>query len=186
MTLPSVVRLSLVRTNAGPLPGLTCWNSTILKIIPSTSMWVPFLNWLVLITPGRLASRISDICGRGATWGTREGRVSRDQPRARTVASWARGRAGIPASPFRQANGEEHGPALRAGPHTVRKQRAAFDRRVQPRPAGPPARARGGRGRHAQAAAGRGRAATRRGPGTAGRRARRRHARARPRRRAGR
>src|SRR3954468_21058245 len=49
MTLPSVVRLSLVRTNAGPLPGLTCWNSTILKIVPSTSMCVPFLNWLVLI-----------------------------------------------------------------------------------------------------------------------------------------
>src|SRR3954452_14939022 len=49
MTLPSVVRLSLVRTNAGPLPGLTCWNSTILKIVPSTSMWVPFLNWFVLI-----------------------------------------------------------------------------------------------------------------------------------------
>src|SRR3954451_15848241 len=49
MTLPSVVRLSLVRTKAGPLPGLTCWNSTILKIVPSTSMWVPFLNWLVEI-----------------------------------------------------------------------------------------------------------------------------------------
>src|SRR4051794_39840268 len=49
MTLPSVVRLSFVRTNAGPLPGLTCWNSTILKIVPSTSMWVPFLNWLVEI-----------------------------------------------------------------------------------------------------------------------------------------
>jgi hypothetical protein len=32
------------------LPGLTCWNSTILKIVPSTSMWLPFLNWLVLRT----------------------------------------------------------------------------------------------------------------------------------------
>src|SRR5919202_1755764 len=51
MTAPSVVRLSLVRTNAPPLPGLTCWNSTILKTVPSTSIWVPFLNWLVLITP---------------------------------------------------------------------------------------------------------------------------------------
>src|SRR4051794_2349296 len=49
MTLPSVVRLSLVRTKAGPLPGLTCWNSTILKIVPSTSMCVPFLNWFVEI-----------------------------------------------------------------------------------------------------------------------------------------
>jgi hypothetical protein len=28
---------------------LTCWNSTTLKIVPSTSMWTPFLNWLVLI-----------------------------------------------------------------------------------------------------------------------------------------
>src|SRR3954468_13044276 len=58
ITLPSVVRLSLVRTNAGPLPGLTCWNSTILKIVPSTSMCVPFLNWLVLIIgwKGREAS----------------------------------------------------------------------------------------------------------------------------------
>src|SRR4051794_27998641 len=56
ITLPSVVRLSFVRTNAGPLPGLTCWNSTILKIVPSTSMWVPFLNWLVLITASRLAA----------------------------------------------------------------------------------------------------------------------------------
>src|SRR2546428_1753584 len=50
MTAPSLVRLSLVRTKAPPLPGLTCWNSTILKTVPSTSMWVPFLNWLVLIT----------------------------------------------------------------------------------------------------------------------------------------
>jgi hypothetical protein len=29
---------------------LTCWNSRILKIVPSTSMWLPFLNWLVEIT----------------------------------------------------------------------------------------------------------------------------------------
>jgi len=50
ITLPSLARRSLVRTNAPPLPGLTCWNSTILKITPSTSMWLPFLNWLVLIT----------------------------------------------------------------------------------------------------------------------------------------
>src|SRR4051794_26597682 len=49
ITAPSAVRLSLVRTNAPPFPGLTCWNSTILKTVPSTSMWVPFLNWLVEI-----------------------------------------------------------------------------------------------------------------------------------------
>ena len=27
-TLPDSTAFSLVRTNAGPLPGLTCWNST--------------------------------------------------------------------------------------------------------------------------------------------------------------
>src|SRR3954447_12613422 len=47
MTLPSLARRSFVRTNAPPLPGLTCWNSRILKTVPSTSMWLPFLNWLV-------------------------------------------------------------------------------------------------------------------------------------------
>ena len=46
---PSLTRLSLVRTNAPPLPGLTCWKSMILKTTPSTSMWVPFLNWFVEI-----------------------------------------------------------------------------------------------------------------------------------------
>ena len=49
-TAPSETRLSFVRTKAPPLPGLTCWNSTTLKIVPSTSMWVPLRNWLVLIT----------------------------------------------------------------------------------------------------------------------------------------
>src|SRR5919112_519825 len=58
ITAPSWARLSFVRTNAPPLPGLTCWNSTILKIVPSTSMWAPFLNWLVLITAARLAAAI--------------------------------------------------------------------------------------------------------------------------------
>ena len=50
ITAPSSIRRSFVRTNAPPLPGLTCWNSMIRKILPSTSMWVPFLNWLVEIT----------------------------------------------------------------------------------------------------------------------------------------
>src|SRR5918995_270241 len=57
ITAPSSARFSFVRTNAPPLPGFTCWNSTILKTLPSTSMWVPFLNWLVLIMRhGRLAA----------------------------------------------------------------------------------------------------------------------------------
>src|SRR3954452_22016859 len=49
MTLPSEARLSFERTHAPPLPGLTCWNSRILKTVPSTSMWLPFLNWFVEI-----------------------------------------------------------------------------------------------------------------------------------------
>src|SRR5215204_6252688 len=49
ITAPSAVRRSLVRTNAPPLPGLTCWNSRILKTVPSISMWFPFLNWFVEI-----------------------------------------------------------------------------------------------------------------------------------------
>src|SRR5215210_4124040 len=53
MTAPSAWRRSFVRTKALPLPGFTCWNSTILKIVPSTSIWVPFLNWLVEITRRR-------------------------------------------------------------------------------------------------------------------------------------
>src|SRR4051794_16229791 len=62
ITLPSAVRRSLVRTNAPPLPGFTCWNSRILKTVPSTSMWVPFLNWLVeIMRPASLAARSPGI-----------------------------------------------------------------------------------------------------------------------------
>src|SRR3954470_21251700 len=71
ITLPSAARRSFVRTNAPPLPGLTCWNSTILKIVPSTSMWLPFLNWLVEIM--RLES----------LWRTRS---AREQPERRRGA----------------------------------------------------------------------------------------------------
>ncbi len=58
MTFPSLVRRSFVRTNAPPLPGLTCWNSITLKMTPSTSMWLPFLSWFVLITAVRVSRRI--------------------------------------------------------------------------------------------------------------------------------
>src|SRR5205085_12202946 len=50
ITAPSLARRSFVLTNAPPFPGLTCWNSTTLKTVPSTSMWVPLRNWLVEIT----------------------------------------------------------------------------------------------------------------------------------------
>src|SRR5919199_199440 len=47
-TAPESSALSLVRTNAPPLPGFTCWNSTIRQTSPSSSMCMPFLNWFVL------------------------------------------------------------------------------------------------------------------------------------------
>src|SRR6188508_1162372 len=47
-TAPDSSAFSLVRTNAPPLPGLTCWNSTMRQTPPSSSMCMPFLNWLVL------------------------------------------------------------------------------------------------------------------------------------------
>src|SRR5881392_2369155 len=50
ITAPSCARRSFVRTKAPPLPGLTCWNSRILKTVPSTLMWLPFLNWFVEMT----------------------------------------------------------------------------------------------------------------------------------------
>src|SRR5262249_60505162 len=34
------------------------WHSTIRTTAPSTSMWVPFLNWLVEITDGKASRRL--------------------------------------------------------------------------------------------------------------------------------
>src|SRR6186997_490651 len=47
-TAPLASAFSFVRTNAPPLPGLTCWNSTMRQTSPSSSMCIPFLNWFVL------------------------------------------------------------------------------------------------------------------------------------------
>src|SRR5215472_11738516 len=44
MTRPCRMCLSLVRTKAPPLPGLTCWKSTILYGCPSNWIFSPFLN----------------------------------------------------------------------------------------------------------------------------------------------
>src|SRR5580698_5286463 len=52
-TLPDITFFSLVRTNAGPLPGLTCWNSTTFHSCPSRFSVMPFFRSLVLAT-GRL------------------------------------------------------------------------------------------------------------------------------------
>src|SRR5829696_2026601 len=43
-TLPDSTFFSLVRTNAGPLPGLTCWNSTMDHSCPSMFRTSPFLK----------------------------------------------------------------------------------------------------------------------------------------------
>src|SRR5580765_7617750 len=41
---------SLVRTNAPPLPGFTCWKSTMRQVCPSSSMCIPVRNWFVETT----------------------------------------------------------------------------------------------------------------------------------------
>src|SRR5436309_4869317 len=47
-TAPLSSDFSFVRTKAPPLPGFTCWNSTMRQKPPSSSMCIPFLNWFVL------------------------------------------------------------------------------------------------------------------------------------------
>ncbi len=46
--LPDRTFLSLVRTKAGPLPGLTCWNSTTLQSCWSMTSTIPFLRSFVV------------------------------------------------------------------------------------------------------------------------------------------
>src|SRR4051812_25335476 len=46
-TLPERTFLSVVRTNAPPLPGLTCWNSTTAQRAPSRLSTRPFFRSLV-------------------------------------------------------------------------------------------------------------------------------------------
>src|SRR3954469_25829367 len=53
-TWPVRTFLSLVRTNAPPLPGLTCWNSTTFQRTPSRSSVIPFLRSLVVATAMKL------------------------------------------------------------------------------------------------------------------------------------
>src|SRR6185437_13208733 len=49
-TLPDITFLSLVRTKAPPLPGLTCWNSTTFQSWPSMFSVMPFLRSFVVAT----------------------------------------------------------------------------------------------------------------------------------------
>src|ERR671919_251792 len=46
-TLPESTFFNVVRTNAPPLPGLTCWNSTTAQSSPSRLRTRPFLRSLV-------------------------------------------------------------------------------------------------------------------------------------------
>src|SRR6202012_5543898 len=57
-TLPDSTFFSLVRTKAGPLPGLTCWKSTICHSWPSITSTSPFLKSAVLGTVGYISSRM--------------------------------------------------------------------------------------------------------------------------------
>src|SRR3954447_21880749 len=95
ITAPSSARLSLVRTNAPPLPGFTCWNSTILKTVPSTSIWVPFLNWLVLIIcdgKARACARTPCDDNGGGMHGRSVGHRAGDGGRARPARRVGHGR----------------------------------------------------------------------------------------------
>src|SRR5438477_6914399 len=77
-TDPADSDFSFVRTNAPPLPGLTCWNSTMRQVWPSTSMCMPLRNWLVETTsaiggpvywPGRCPPRLGnghELLGEGS------------------------------------------------------------------------------------------------------------------------
>src|SRR5262249_13729531 len=49
-TLPLITFFSLVRTNAPPFPGLTCWNSTTFQSWPSMLSVMPFLRSFVVAT----------------------------------------------------------------------------------------------------------------------------------------
>src|ERR1700755_2974707 len=49
-TFPDSTFLNLVRTKAGPLPGLTCWNSTTFQSCPSRFSVMPFFRSFVVAT----------------------------------------------------------------------------------------------------------------------------------------
>src|SRR5713101_6555436 len=65
-TAPLLTLRSLLRTNAPPFPGFTCWNSMIWKRVPSSSSVIPFLKSFVetltqaLLEFDQLSSRSRD------------------------------------------------------------------------------------------------------------------------------
>src|SRR5659263_370447 len=54
--LPERTFFNLVRTNAGPFPGLTCWNSTTVQSWPSRLSTMPFFRSFVVATDSVLRS----------------------------------------------------------------------------------------------------------------------------------
>ncbi len=68
-TLPDSTFLSLVRTNAPPLPGLTCWNSTTDQSWPSRLSTKPFFRSFVVAT-GRSMSLLVRRVGAGVFYRT--------------------------------------------------------------------------------------------------------------------
>ena len=54
-TLPDSTFFSVVRTNAPPLPGLTCWNSTTVQSWPSILSTRPFLRSFVVAISARIS-----------------------------------------------------------------------------------------------------------------------------------
>src|ERR1700721_2507027 len=59
-TFPESTFFSLVRTNAGPLPGFTCWNSTTFQSCPSRFSVMPFFRSFVLATDRLHLSQLQD------------------------------------------------------------------------------------------------------------------------------
>src|SRR4029453_12275538 len=53
--------LSLVRTKAPPLPGLTCWNSTTFMRLPSRLSVMPFLRSLVVAMASPYQVRVDHL-----------------------------------------------------------------------------------------------------------------------------
>src|SRR5215208_6618098 len=60
-TDPEPSDFSFVRTKAPPLPGFTCWNSTIRHVWPSSAMCMPLRNWLVETTSAMSAASLADL-----------------------------------------------------------------------------------------------------------------------------
>src|SRR3978361_1471552 len=77
-TLPVITFLSVVRTKAPPLPGLTCWNSTTAHSWPSMLRTRPFFRSLVVAT-GSQPSQFADAAVRRGHHDPGDG-VGQEQP----------------------------------------------------------------------------------------------------------